>query len=67
MCYRIISDEPLSIRYVPDQYNTHQKISDSTLKFVPDCSVTSKMIKYFLRIYTQMKLYSTLMEILIIS
>ena len=67
MSYRIISDEPLSIRYVPDQYKTHQKFSDSTLKFVPDWYVISKMIKYFLLIYTQMKVYSTLIKILLIS
>ena len=48
---RIISDDPFWMRYVPDQYK-HQQIFDkavddslAVLKFVPDCFVTSKMIK----------------------
>ena len=51
MCDRIISDNPFSIRYVPDQYKT-QKMCDkvvddclAALEFVPDWFVTSKMIK----------------------
>ena len=44
---RIISDDPFWMRYVPDQYKRQQIFDDSlaVLKFVPDCFVTSKMIK----------------------
>ena len=51
MCNSIICADPFSIRYVPDQYKTHQmrdKAVDSclaALKFVPDWFVGSKMIK----------------------
>ena len=51
MCNSIICKDPFSIRYVRDQYKTHQmcdKTGDSclaALKFVPDWFVTSKMIK----------------------
>ena len=51
MSDKIFSDDPFSIKYVPDQYKT-QQISDQAvhdclapLKFVPDWFVTSKMIK----------------------
>ena len=48
---RIISDDPFSIKYVPDQYKTQQMcnktVNDclSALKFVPDWFVTGKMTK----------------------
>ena len=48
---RIISDDPFWMRYVPDQYKRQQifdkAVDDSlaVLKFVPDCFVSSKMIK----------------------
>ena len=49
MCDTIISDDPFSLRYVPDQYKTQQMcdVDDclGTLKFVPDLFVTSKMTK----------------------
>ena len=51
MCNSIICEDPFSIRYVLDQYKTHQmcdKTVDScfaALKFVPDWFVTSKVIK----------------------
>ena len=47
----IISHDPFSLRYVPDQYKTAQTCDKAvddcltTLKFVPDWFVTSKMIK----------------------
>ena len=51
MSDKIFSDDPFSIKYVPDQYKT-QQISDQAVhdclapsKFVPDWFVTSKMIK----------------------
>ena len=51
MSDKIFSDDPFSIKYVPDLYKT-QQISDQAvhdclapLKFVPDWFVTSKMIK----------------------
>ena len=37
------------------------------LKFVPDWVVTDKMIKNFFLLCTQMKIYSILMKILVIS
>ena len=48
---RIISDDPFSIKYVPDQYKTQQMcnktVNDclSALKFVRDWFVTGKIIK----------------------
>ena len=48
---RIISDDPFSIKYVPDQYKTQQMcnktVNDclSALKFVPGWFVTGKMTK----------------------
>ena len=51
MCCIIISEDPFSIRYVPDQYKT-QKMCDkavddclAALKFVSDWFVISKTIK----------------------
>ena len=54
MCDRIISEDPFSIKYVPDQYKTQQMWDEAVddclaaLKFVPDCFVTNKVIKIFL-------------------
>ena len=51
MCHRIISDDPFSIRYVPDQYKIQQMCDKAVddclaaLKFVPDWFVTNKMIR----------------------
>ena len=51
MCDKFSSDNPFSLRYVPDQYKT-QKICDkavdgcpAVLKFVNGWFVTRKMIK----------------------
>ena len=50
MCNSIISEDPFSVRFVPDQYNTQQmfdKTADDCpagLKFVPSWFVTSNMI-----------------------
>ena len=47
----VISEDPFSIRYVPDQYKTQQMSDDAVddclpaLKFVPDWFVTSKMLE----------------------
>ena len=50
MCDRVVSEDLLSIRYVPDQYKTHQMCDKAVdclaaLKFVLDWFVTTKMIK----------------------
>ena len=51
MYNRIISDEPFSIRYVPDQYTSKKRCDEDAddclpaLKFVLDWFVTTKMIK----------------------
>ena len=51
MCDKIISDNPFSLRFVPDQYKTQQMcdkpVDDclAALKLVSDWFVTSKMIK----------------------
>ena len=51
MCNSIICEDPFSIRYVPDEYKTHQmcdKAVDSclaALKFLSDWFVGSKVIK----------------------
>ena len=56
------TENPFSLRYVPDQYKTQQMcykaVADclTALKFVHDWFVTSKMIKKFLLICTQMKI-----------
>ena len=48
---KIISDDPFSLGYVPDQYKTQQMCDKAVddclaaLKFVPYWFVTSKMIK----------------------
>ena len=73
MCNSIIVEDPFSIRYAPDQLKTQHmcdKVVDdclATLKFAPDWFVTSNIIKNFLLICTQMKIYSTLMKILVMS
>ena len=51
ICLKIISDDPFSLRYVPDQYKTQQLCDEAvddflpTLNSVPDWLVTSKMVK----------------------
>ena len=51
MCNSIIFEDPFSIRYVPDPYKTQhmrdKAVDDclAALKFLPNCFVTSKMIK----------------------
>ena len=69
MCNSIICEDPFWIRYVPDQYKTQQMCDKAVddclaaLKFLPNWLVTSKMIKRC----TQMKIYSTLMKVLVMS
>ena len=54
MCNSIISENPFSITYVPDQYKTQQKCDKAvddclaTLKFIPDWFATNKIIKNIL-------------------
>ena len=51
MCERIISEDPFSIRYAPDQNKTQRMCDEAVddcltlLKFVSDWLVTSKTIK----------------------
>ena len=51
MCDRVISEDPCSIRYVPDQYKTQQMYDEAVdaclavLKSVPDWFVASKMLE----------------------
>ena len=51
MCDSIISEDPFSIRYVPDQHKTQQIYDEAVgdclaaFKFVPDWFVTSKKIQ----------------------
>ena len=53
MCDSVISEDPFSIRYVPDQYKTRQMWDEAVddcltaLKFVPNWFVTSKTVKIF--------------------
>ena len=60
-----------SIRHVPDQYKTQQMYDKAVddcltaLEFVPNRFVTSKLIKIIYTVCTQMKIYSTLMKILV--
>ena len=72
-CDRIISNNPFSLRYIPNQYKTKQMCNKAVddclaaLKFVPDWFVTNEMMENFLLLYTQMKIYSILMKTLVIS
>ena len=71
MCGRTISDDSFQLIYIPDQYKTQQmcdKAADDflpTLNFVPDWFVTSRMIKKLLLLSMQIKVYYTLMKILV--
>ena len=71
LCDRIVSDDPFSLRYVPDQYKTQQVFDETvddflpTLNFAPNCFVTSKMIKNLFTACMQMKICYTLMKILV--
>ena len=73
MCNSNISEDPFSIRYVPDQYKTQQMCDKAVedclaaLKFIPNWFVTSKKIKNLLLICIQMNIYYTLMKILVMS
>ena len=73
MCGRVVSEDPFLIVYCPDKYKT-QKMCDkavddslAALKLIPDWFVASKMIKDFSLFFTQMKVYSTLIKILVLS
>ena len=68
-----VSEDPFLIVYCPDKYKTQRMcdkaVDDSlaALKLISYWFVTSKMIKKFLLLCTQMKTYSTLMKILVMS
>ena len=70
MCDRIISD-PFSTTYVLDQYKSQQicdkAVDDclASLKFVPDCFVTIKMIKILFSALYAGENNSILMKILV--
>ena len=73
MCGRVVSEDPFLIVYCPGKYKT-QKMCDkavddslAALKLIPDWFVTSKMIKDFSLLFTQVKIYSTLIKILVLS
>ena len=77
MSDRVVSEDLFLIVYCPDQYviliNMTQKMCDkavdycpAALKLIPDWFVTSKMIKNFLLLCTEMKIYSTLKKIMVI-
>ena len=61
---RVVSEDSFMLVYCPDKYGTqkmwHETIDDclAALKLVPNWFVTSKMIKNFLLIHTQMIRYS---------
>ena len=67
MCDRVVSEDPFLIVYCPDKYKTQrmcdEAVDDSlaALKLIPDWFVTNRIIKNFMLLYTQMKIYSTLM------
>ena len=71
MCGRTISDDSFQLIYIPDQYKTQQMCDKAvddflpTLNFVPDWFVTSRMIKKLLLLSMQIKVYYTLMKILV--
>ena len=59
MCDSVISEDPFSIRYIPDKYKTRQMWDEAVddcltaLKFVPNWFVTSKTVKIlFTAFYT---------------
>ena len=71
MCGRTISDDSFQLIYIPDQYKTQQMCDKAvddflpTLNFVPDWFVTSRMIKKLFLLSMQIKVYYTLMKILV--
>ena len=73
MCKHAVKKLPYLLRHVPDRYKTQQmcdkavNYSLAALKFIPDWFFTSKMIKYFLMLCKEMKIYSTLTKSLVMS
>ena len=71
MCDRIISDNLFSLRYAPDQYKSQQRCDDAARDFLPTLSffpiglLKVKRLKSFLLFCMEMKIYSTLMKILV--
>ena len=53
MCDKIVSEDPFKLKHCHDRYETQEMCNNnvvddfvSTLKFVPDWFVTSKMIRW---------------------
>ena len=71
MCDRVVSEDPFLIVYCPNKYITpkicDEAVDDSlaALKLITDWFVRTKMIKNFLLLCMQMKIYSILMKILV--
>ena len=74
MYERAISQDPFMLVYCPDKHKTRkmcdEAIEDCLASFnlLPEWLFTSKMIKRnFLLLYTQMIIYSILIQILVVS
>ena len=73
ICDIVVSLYPFLIAYCPDKYKTQrmcdEAVDDSLAawKLIPSWFVTSKMIKKFILLCTQMLVYSFLMKILMMS
>ena len=67
----LLLNNPFLIVYCPDKYITQKMCDESvddsrtTLKLIPDWFITSKMIKIFLLLCMQFKIYSILTKILV--
>ena len=73
MCARVVSEDFCLMVYCHEKYKT-QRICDeavddylAALKYIPDWFVTSKILRNFLLLCTQMIIDSILIKILIIS
>ena len=71
MCDRVVSEDLFLIVYCPDKHKTQKTYGEAVddcvavLKFIPDWFVTSKMIKNFLLLCTQMIIFPILMKVLV--
>ena len=73
MFEKTVSKNPFLLEHCPDKYKS-QKMYDkvvgdcpAALKFLPDWFLTSKMIKNFMLLNTQMMVYLFLINILVMS
>ena len=73
MCYRAISEDRFVLVYCHNKCKTQKMCNEAlndclaSLKFFSDWFVTSKMIKNFVLLYTQIIIYSILIKILEMS